>query len=122
MKRFFHLALLIGALFGFLGQSAAIAMLPTCAVMMEQPVKVMPMAAGTMDCCPDAASGKSHWTPSKDEMPNCLAMTGCFVPLTLGDTSAFAPAPTMNTVAAHWPLVIQLSSRSVQPEQRPPSI
>ena len=127
MKRFFHLALLLGALLGFMGLSAAVAMSPTCAVMMEQSAKTraandMPVAAAAKDCCPDVASGRHRSNQSKDMMPNCLAMTGCFVPLALGGETPFAPDLAMKPVAAHWPLATQLSGRSVPPEQRPPPV
>ena len=127
MKRFLHLALLIGALFGFIGQSAAIAMSPHCAMMMDAPAKtqsakVMAMASGQMDCCPEAAAAKHGSKPSKNMMPNCLMMTGCFISLAVGDTPALSANIKIIPVAAIWPLATQLTDRSVPPEQKPPSI
>ena len=128
MKRFFHLVLLIGALFGLVGQSAAIAMSPDCAVMMDAPAKAqsvkaaMPMASGQMDCCPNAAPAKHDSKASKNMMQGCLMMSGCFVSLAVNDTSVFSSDFVMNPVAAIWPLATQLTSLSVPPEQRPPSI
>ena len=127
MNRFLHLALLIGALFGFIGQSAAIAMSPHCAMMMDataktQSVKVTVLASGQMDCCPEAAPAKHDSKPSKNMMPNCLMMTGCFISLAVGDTPALSANIKLVPVAAIWPLAAQLTGRSVPPEQKPPSI
>ena len=128
MKRFFHLALLIGALFGLVGQSAAIAMSPHCAMMMDAPANAqaakaaMPMASGEMDCCPKAAPAKHDSKSSNEMMQGCLMMSGCFMSLAVDDTPLFSSDFRLLPVAAIWPLATQLSGRSVQPEQRPPSI
>ena len=127
MIRFLHLALLIGALFGLIGQGAAIAMSPHCAMMMDataktQSAKAMVMASGQMDCCPEAAPAKHGSKPSKNMMPNCLMMTGCFISLAVGDTPALSANIKIIPVAAIWPLATQLTGLSVPPEQKPPSI
>jgi hypothetical protein len=127
MKRFFHLALLIGALFGLIGQGAAIAMSPNCSAMMDMPAmaqsaKAISIASGQMDCCPKAAPAKHDSTPSKDMMQGCLMMSGCFMSLAVDNTPALSAHVALKPVAAIWPLATQLSGRSVPPEQRPPSI
>ena len=127
MKLFFHLALLIVALFGLIGQSAAIAMSPHCAMMMDAPAKAqsakaMAMASGEMDCCPGTAPAKHDSKPSNDMMQGCLMMSGCYISLAVDDKATFSSGFRVLPVVAIWPLSAQLTGRSVPPEQRPPSI
>ena len=126
MKRFYHLALLIGALIGLFGQSAAIAMAPHCAMMAEQMVAVQSghgMAMTTaMDCCPHSTAAKHDSKPGKDMMPNCPMMAGCAFSLAMNDAPELSSNFAVKPAATIWPLATQLAGRTVLPGQRPPSI
>ena len=123
MKRFFRLALLIGAFFGLVGQSAAIAMSPHCAAAMMQSAKpVQRETMGKMDCCPDAATGKHDSKPSKGGMPGCPMMAGCFVSLALSEAVAVPVVTPIKPAPFLWSLASQLSGRSTAPEAPPPTL
>jgi hypothetical protein len=126
VKRFFHLALLIGALFGLFGQGVAMAMSPHCAAVIAQSAKAqtaanMPMS-GAMDCCPDATPGKNGSKPAKDMMPDCPLMAGCFVSLTLDEAVVLSPIESIKPAAAVWSPVTLLVGRSTAPDLPPPTI
>lgn len=126
MKRFFHLALLIGALVGFLGQGVAMAMSPNCDAAMVQHAKVqsaktMP-TAGMMDCCPEAQSGKNGSKHDAHMMPNCPMMAGCFLSLAMGSVSAVPALIPIKGATADWAFVTRLASRATAPEPPPPTI
>ena len=125
MKRYFHLALLIGALFGLMGQSVAMAMSPNCAAVMMQPAKAEASkhrTMGTMDCCPEAAGRKHDSKPSKEGMRGCLMMGGCFVSFALNDTPALPAVTPIKPPLFTWSLASQLVGRSTAPEPPPPTL
>lgn len=126
MRKFFPLALLIGAVLGLFGHGVVLAMSPNCAAASVQSANVqtatnMPMS-GQMDCCPHAATGKNGSKPAKDTMPNCQMMAGSFVSLAIGDAPAVPTMIPSKAANADWPLVAQLASRATAPELPPPTI
>lgn len=128
MYRYLHISLLLCALFGLIGQSvAANAHLP-CAGMTSaaptQAANAMPMAAGHMDCCPEAKVTETDPTPAKKTMPNCPMVTGCFAPLAaiVANEAVMPVMAQHSTESAIWPLTVQLGSRATAPEPPPPTI
>ncbi|MEO7247502.1 MAG: hypothetical protein ABIW31_03530 [Novosphingobium sp.] len=126
VKRFIHLALLIGALLGFLGHGVAMAMSPNCDAAMVQPARAQlaknMSTAGTMDCGSETSSGKNGSKPVKDTMPNCPMMAGCFVSLAMGSVPAMPAMIPIKGATAYWALVTRLASRATAPEPPPPTI
>lgn len=126
MKRFFNLLLLITALAGLIGQSAASAMAPHCVMKAVQTIAVQSghgkAMATAMDCCPQSAPGNHDSKPGKDMMPNCPTMAGCAITLATIDTTELSSNFARKPVATIWPLATQLTGRTLLPEQRPPSI
>jgi hypothetical protein len=126
VKRFYHLALLIGALLGLFGQGVAMAMSPHCTAAIAQYAKAQTAANislhGNMDCCPDAKTGKNDSKSAKDMMPECPMMAGCFVSLTLDEVVVFSPIKSIKPAAAVWSPVTLLVGRSTAPDLPPPTI
>ena len=125
MNRYFRLALLIGALFGLIGQSVAMAMSPNCATAMMQPAKAQAskhMAMDKMDCCPESADSNHGSKPSKDGMPGCPMMAGCFVSFALSDAPVLPAVTPIKPAPFVWSLASHLSGRSTAPEPPPPTI
>ena len=125
MTRYFRLALLIGALFGLMGQSVAMAMSPNCAAAMMQPAKAdasKHMAMGKMDCCPEVAGSKHDSKPSSDGMPGCPMMAGCFVTLAMNDVPWLPEVAPIKAAPFVWSRTSQMLGRSTAPEPPPPTI
>lgn len=132
VKRFFHLVLLVSALFGFVAQGIAMAMAPGCDMAMprmaaEQSAKAMPMPMSTpmngkMACCPEAHSGKADPQRAEDIMPHCPMISGCFVSLAMGSTPALPAMIPIEADIADWPLAAQLANRATAPEPPPPTL
>ena len=126
VKRLFHLALLLSALFGFVAQGVVMAMAPGCEMAMPrmattQSTKAMPMV-GKMACCPKTHSGKAGSKPAKNLMQNCPMMAGGFVSLAFVDTPALPAMIATSAQITDWPLAMQLANRATAPEPPPPTL
>lgn len=123
MKRLLHIALLILALLGLVGQSTAMAMAPprsTAAVTDGSMNISMQASMADMDCMDMATAPAPGKPPCKKVTLQCIAAMGCS-PLALTEPSA----PAADTLpAAHdraAPLLAaRLYDRSFGPEPDPP--
>jgi len=113
------LFLLLGALFGFLGQQAAYAGGPAFAPMMEAS-HTMPSGIG----CPEAQEmpKASHEAPCKGLTLACIAQMGCVIPMTLQDRLPLVTPPATVPLALHAAAVTFLTGRDVPPEPEPPPV
>ena len=119
MKRLLHISLLLVALLGVMGQSTAMAMMPTSgAPTSNRSVQASMAGMDCMDTANPSATGKS---PCKKVTLHCMAAMGC-APLALVVPSAL-PRTAIVTVRniTTSSLAARLWGRSFGPEPDPPS-
>lgn len=120
MKRFLPLTLLLGALFGLLGQQAALA---------TGPAWQSVVSSASNDRAPmNAADCEAMMDDSPEELPctgltlDCIAAMGCVVPMTLvSDASVYSGIPAYRTLPPEAIFRI-LAGRDVPPEPEPPTL
>lgn len=121
MKRFLSLALLLGALFGILGQQAALAVGPAWHPIVEQSLPADMEKMGNADCMKtmDEQLGEN---PCKGLTLDCIASMGCVVPMTLSsDQTASEHVATRHDLSAEA-AIRSLAGRMLAPEPEPPAI
>jgi len=113
VKGLFHLLLALGALIGLLGEQSV-------AARNVAPASVH-ATAGAMDCMEmmKEASVPSK-QPCKSLSLDCIAASGCVIPITGRDVALNAPF-TVAPISAFWPPTRVLVGSDTTPEQRPPS-
>lgn len=121
MKRFLSLALLLGALFGILGQQAALAVGPAWHPIVEQSLPADMEKMGSAGCMKMMDKQDSE-KPCKGLTLDCIAAMGCVVPMTLSSDQ-----PTVVHVATRHDLsaeaaIRSLAGRTLAPEPEPPAI
>ena len=115
IKRLLQLALLLGAVVGLLGQSAALARLPT---------PTTDTHAMSDDCMQQMAQPKV----AKPEKPchgltlDCISAMGCIVNVTLAEAIVLPLALSSIVLAPTDPRSPHLSGRAVAPNLEPPSL
>lgn len=116
MKRVLALLLLMGAVFGLLGQQSAAA---AAAVV---PAASAPTAATSVDCMEMMAEhpAKPHKKPCEGLTLDCIFATGCAVPLTRDLSTPLAPAAA-TAPELFWPSIAELSGTDHAPETHPPT-
>lgn len=124
MKRWFSLALLLGALLGLLGQEAAFAhVMPVEKA--GQTATATQMNAGQMsaDCAEmmGLAKPQPEKQPCQGMTPDCVAKMGCAVPLALIPLFAFDLVPQFRTAAPLQTPAAPLAGRETGPEPEPPA-
>jgi hypothetical protein len=120
MKPLLHIVLLFGALLGVIGQSSAMAMMPTSGG--ASSTKSMQVSMASMDCMTMAIPSAPGHSPCKKITLQCMAAMGCapaalVVPSAL-PTEAFAA----DRMASASSLAARLWGRSYGPEPDPPSL
>ncbi len=114
MKRALSLFLLLGAMIGLLGQSAAYA---SGSSALSVPTTMSGMSA---ECMKMMAKQQPAKKPCKGMTLDCIAAMGCAVPIILRDApplpASFAPIKA----AAFWPAAIVLRGSELTPEPEPP--
>lgn len=121
MKRWFSLALLMGALLGLLGQEAAFAhVMPVEKA--EQTATAAPMNA---DCAEMMGLAKPQPQPEKQPCqgmtPDCIAKMGCAVPLALIPPLVVDAVPQFRAAAPLQAPAAPLVGRDMGPEPEPPA-
>ncbi len=117
VKRLVHLALLVGAILGLLGQGAAVASAFPCPEMAGFGV-----AQDAADCHMMAAAADTKSIPASKHMPPCCAgMIGCVTPVTMDPAPLISASLPIEPIAATWPPAQRLFDRSIAPEQEPPA-
>ena len=121
MKRWLSLALLMGALFGLLGQEAAFAhVIP---VAQSAQVTVSPQMSA--DCAEMMGLTKpqpqSEKQPCRGMTPDCIAKMGCAVPLALIPALTVATPAELRAVAPPQLPVARLVGHDTGPEPEPPT-
>ena len=124
MKRWFSLALLMGALLGLIGQEAAFArVLPTAKA--AQTVVVVQTGAGQMsaDCAEmmKLAQQPQPDAPCQGMTPDCVAKMGCAVPVALIPPLLGAAPTKFRLLAPRQMPVARLIGREISPEPHPPA-
>ena len=115
VKRLLHLALLIGAVMGLVGQGTAFASTRPCPEMMA-------FQAAKGDLCAMTAMPKAHGTSESKHIPSgCEAMVGCTTSAMIEPALAIAPHPSIEQTAVIWPSPHKPDDRSIAPEQEPPA-
>lgn len=114
MKRVLALLLLMGAVFGLLGQqtAAAAAVIPASA----------PTAGMSADCMEMMAEhpAKPEKKPCEGLTLDCIFATGCAVPLMRDLGTLLAPAAAA-APELFWPSTAELSGTDRAPETHPPT-
>lgn len=117
MKRVLPLLLLLGALFGLLGQqtAAAAASVPVAAA--------APAAAMSADCMEMMSQhpAKPEKKPCTGLTLECIAAMGCALPLTRDPAQPVGRVPVAST-QGFWPISPVLVGHDLAPEPHPPSI
>ncbi len=120
MKRLLQIGLLLMALFGVLGQSTAVAMMPPSSAALSSHQSMQVSTTG-MDCMNMASTTALRKSPCKKVMPQCMAAMGC------ASFALVAPA-ALSTVGlmadrdvSKLSLAAPLWGRSYGPEPVPPS-
>ena len=121
MKRWFSLALLLGAILGLLGQEAAFAhVMPV-----EKAEQTATAAQMNADCAEMMGLAKQAPQPEKQPCqgmtPDCIAKMGCAVPLALIPPLAFDLVPQFRAAAPLQTPVAPLVGRDTGPEPEPPT-
>lgn len=120
MKRWFSLALLLGALFGLLGQEAAFAhVMPVEKA--EQTATAAQMNADCAEMMGLAKQSPQPEAPCQGMTPDCIAKMGCAVPLALIPPLAFDLVPQFRAAAPSQTPVAPLVGRDTGPEPEPPA-
>lgn len=120
MKRWLSLLLLLGALFGLLGQEAAFAHV--------MPVQKTERPAATVQMSPECAEmmglAKQEQHPDKPcegMTPDCMAKMGCAVPLALLPAFPIGMLAPFRAAVPQHIQVAPLIGRDTGPEPEPPS-
>jgi hypothetical protein len=117
VKRALPLLLLLGALFGLLGQqtAAAAASIPV--------VAAAPAAAMSTDCMEMMGQhpAKPEKKPCTGLTLDCIAAMGCALPLMRDPAQPVGRVPTAST-QGFWPISTVLVGHDLAPEPHPPSI
>lgn len=122
MKFLLRHLLLLGVIFGLVGQGVAFAA-PPCAVMqMEQASATTAPMAGMPDCNMGQHKTDKGTTPCKDMTPGCLAMAGCAALVAVDSLTPTVGAPLLVASLDLWPTTPVLLGRSIAPEPDPPSL
>lgn len=121
MKRWFSLALLLGALLGLLGQEAAFAHVMS----VEKAEQTAMPAQMNADCAEMMGLAKQQPQPEKQPCqgmtPDCIAKMGCAVPMALIPPLAFDLVPQFRAAAPLQTPVAPLVGRDTGPEPEPPA-
>lgn len=115
MARIIHICLLLAALGGWLGQTAAMAMAPA-------PIGSGPLQASmlSMDCSDMVALPAPGKSPCKTITLHCSAAMGC-APATLVEREKPSMPLLGDRIKPALPLAARLSGRTYGPEPDPPS-
>lgn len=119
MKRWFSLALLMGALLGLLGQEAAFAhVMPV-----EKAEQTATTAQMNADCAEmmGLAKPQPEKQPCQGMTPDCVAKMGCAVPLALIPPLAVDLVPQFRAAVPLQVPVAPLVGRDTSPEPEPPT-
>jgi hypothetical protein len=120
VKRWFSLLLLVGALFGLVGQEAAFAhVMP--AQNAEQAVSTTQMSADCAQMMGLAKQAPQPEKPCQGMTPDCVAKMGCAVPLALIPHLASDAVPQLRAAAPPQMPVAKLVGRDTGPEPEPPA-
>lgn len=115
VKRLLHLALLIGAVMGLVGQGTAVASTRPCPEMME-------FQAANDDACAIMAMPKAPGIPEAKHIPSgCDAMVGCTTSAMIEPALLIAPRLSIEQSVVIWPSPHKPNDRSIAPEQEPPA-
>ncbi len=115
VKRLLHLALLIGAVMGLVGQGTAVASTLPCPEMMV-------LQAAKDGACAMMAMPKSQGAPRAEHDPmGCAAMVGCIAPAMIEPMLLIAARLSIEPLAAIWPSPHEPNDRSIAPAQEPPA-
>ncbi|MGE3689752.1 MAG: hypothetical protein AB7F98_00065 [Novosphingobium sp.] len=117
MKRWFTLALLLGALLGLLGQEAAFARV----MPVEKTATSAQMNADCAEMMGLAKQSPQPEAPCQGMTPDCIAKMGCAVPLALIPPLAFDLVPQFRAAAPLQTPVAPLVGRDTGPEPEPPA-
>lgn len=124
MKRWFSLALLMGALLGLIGQESAFARVVPAA-QAAQTSAVVQTDSGQMsaDCAEmmKLAQQPQQDTPCQGMTPDCVAKMGCSVPVALIPPLLGAAPTKFRLLAPRQMPVARLIGREVSPEPHPPA-
>jgi hypothetical protein len=117
VKRAVPLLLLLGALFGLLGQQTAAAASTVPATV------TAPAAAMSADCMEMMGQhpAKSEKKPCTGLTLDCIAAMGCAMPLTRDPLPPLDRAP-MVSAQSFWPTSTVLVGQDLAPEPHPPSL
>ena len=118
MLRLLRHLLLVGLLFGLVGNGVAAAA-PPCNMMMQSQTSAM---ADMPDCdmamkCPDCDKKQS-----KDTKRGCALMASCGVMLAVSEPAPAASSPYITPIGVFWPVTAVFAGRTVTPEPEPPSL
>lgn len=120
MKRWFSLALLLGALLGLMGQEAVFAhVMPV-----EKAEQAATMAQMSPECAQMMGLAKQQpesGKPCKGMTPDCIAKMGCAVPVALLPTPAAGSSPIFRALVPRLAPVSPLVGRNIGPEPEPPA-
>lgn len=120
MTRLLHIGLLLIALLGVMGQSTAMAMIPSGGAALS--AKSMRLSMAGMGCREMANPSAPGKTPCKKVTPHCMSAVGC-APLALVTPSPLSTDSIVtDRMASTSPLVARLWGRSYGPEPDPPSL
>lgn len=120
MKRWFSLALLLGALLGLLGQEAAFARV----MPVEKAEQGTAMAQMSPECAQMMGLAKQQpesGMPCKGMTPDCIAKMGCAVPLALLPALSSGVSPVFRALVPRLAPVSPLVGRNIGPEPEPPA-
>lgn len=120
MKRWFSLALLLGALLGLMGQEAAFARV----MPVEKAEQATSMAQMSPECAQMMGLAKQQpesGMPCKGMTPDCIAKMGCAVPVALLPTLSPGISPVFRAIAPRLAPVSPLVGRNIGPEPEPPA-
>ena len=120
MKRLMHIGLLLMALFGVLGQSTAMAMMPASGAVMSSQQSFQLSMTG-MDCMDMAHKTAPGTTPCKKVTLQCMATMGCASFALVAPSSLSTVALVADPDVSTLPLAARLLGRTYGPEPDPPS-
>ena len=118
MRLLFRHFLLLGVIFGLIGQGVAFAATP-CAQMQRDQSAAM---AGMPDCAMGENKTDNKTAPCKDMTPGCLAMTGCAALAAVDAPLVVVMSPPRLFAVAAWPTTATLHGRDEAPIPEPPTI
>ena len=116
MTRMIHICLLLAALGGLLGQSTAMAMVPSPIV-----TGSFQASMASMDCMDMVDPSTSGKLPCKKMTLQCMAAMGCASTAMIEAEQASLALLPVDRARSALPLAARLSGRTYGPEPDPPS-